>query len=108
MTSSGINANKLSALRSAWCRGGIITAQIKKKLLLNFYEVAVVDEQKKIIESPFRKMSFCLHFKIKTVYSICYRSVANGLKSVAGDGITLHLDIIYSVPKYRVRSVKNI
>jgi hypothetical protein len=58
-----------------------------------------------MIESSFRKMSFCLHFKIKTVYSICYRSVANGLKSVAGDGITLHLGVIYSAAKYRVRSV---
>ena len=77
-------------------------------MLLYFYRAAVVDEQKKIIESPFRKVSFCLHFKIKTVYSICHRSVANGLKSVAGDGITLHLDIIYSAAEYRVISVKNI
>ena len=58
---------------------------------MNFKDLQSLGNAQKILNSDSEKCLFCLQFKKIIVYSVCYRSAAYCLESVADDGAQLQV-----------------
>jgi hypothetical protein len=79
-----------------------------EKILLNFHFFAEIQNPPKRLNVHSEKCLFCLQFKKIIVYSVCHRSVALFLESVADDGKKSTCLAHKFASELRVKGVKKI